>query len=73
MYFRDHAPAHFHAFYLDNEALVAIETMEVIRGSLPRRALGLALDWAEIHRRELMENWSRAQQHLELNNIEPLE
>jgi Domain of unknown function (DUF4160) len=73
MYFRDHAPPHFHAFYHDNEVLIAIEALEVIRGALPRRALGLVLDWAELHRSELMENWKRAQQHLDLSNIEPLE
>jgi hypothetical protein len=73
MYFRDHAPPHFHAFYHDREALIAIEALEVIRGALPRRALGLVLDWAELHRGELMENWKRAQQHLDLSNIEPLE
>lgn len=73
MYLRDHAPAHFHAFYHDNEAVIAIESLKVIRGTLQRRALGLVLDWAELHRGELMENCSRAQQRLELNNIEPLE
>ena len=73
MYFRDHAPPHFHALYQDTEILIEIDTLEVIRGSLPRRALGLVLDWAELHRSELKENWKRAQQHLDLSNIEPLE
>jgi hypothetical protein len=36
MYFRDHAPPHFHAFYHDNEVLIDISTLEVIRGWLPR-------------------------------------
>jgi hypothetical protein len=73
MYFRDHAPAHFHAYYQNKEAMICVETLEVIQGALPRRALGLVLDWAELHRRELAENWRRAQQHQELSNIEPLE
>ena len=73
MYFRDHAPPHFHAFYHDYEILIDIETLEVIRGSLPRRALGLVLEWAELRRGELKENWKRAQQHLDLSNIDPLE
>jgi hypothetical protein len=36
-------------------------------------ALGLVLDWAELRRGELTENWKRAQQHLDLSNIDPLE
>jgi hypothetical protein len=73
MYYGDHAPAHFHAFYQGHEALVAIETLEVIAGELPRRALELVFDWTELHRMELMDNWQKAQEHLPLENIEPLE
>lgn len=32
MYFSDYAPPHFHALYSGHEAVVAIETGEVIRG-----------------------------------------
>jgi hypothetical protein len=39
-------PPHFHAEYAEHEALVAIETLEVVRGELPRRALALVLEWA---------------------------
>jgi len=28
-----------------------------MRGALPRRALNLVLDWAELHQRELLEDW----------------
>lgn len=73
MYYGDHAPAHFHALYQGHEALIAIETMEVIAGDLPRRALELVFDWTELHQQELIENWKHAQEHLQLNNIEPLE
>ena len=37
MFWADHAPPHFHALYAEFEALVDIRTLEVIRGSLPRR------------------------------------
>jgi hypothetical protein len=73
MYYGDHAPAHFHAFYQGHEALVAVETLEIIAGELPRRALELVFDWTELHRQELMENWQKAQDHLPLDSIEPLE
>lgn len=54
-------------------ALIAIDELNIIGGSLPRRALGLVLDWAELHRAALKENWKRAEQHLELSRIDPLE
>ena len=53
MYYDDHPPPHFHAIYGAHEAKIGIETLELIEGKLPRRALGLVLDWAELHRQEL--------------------
>jgi len=73
MYHRDHQPSHFHVYYQGNDAKIDIENLEVIAGYLPRRALGLVLEWAELHRRELRDNWALAQQHKPLNNITPLE
>ena len=73
MYFDDHPPPHFHAVYAEYEAKIAIDALEVIEGWLPRRALGLVLDWAELHREELRDNWSRGREHHPLNPIPPLE
>lgn len=44
MYFDEHPPAHFHAYYGDAQAVVRIDTLEVIRGELPRRALVLVAE-----------------------------
>lgn len=44
MYYSDHAPPHFHAEYGEDEAVYSIETLERIRGGLPRRAHGLVLE-----------------------------
>ena len=38
-YYNDHHPPHFHAIYGEHEALIEIETLAVLRGELPRRAL----------------------------------
>ena len=54
MFWQDHAPPHFHALYGEFEALIDIRTLEVIRGSLPRRALSLVREWATLHHDELM-------------------
>jgi hypothetical protein len=47
--------------------------LEVMVGRLPRRALGLVLDWAELHQRELRDNWALAQGRKPLTDISPLE
>jgi len=72
MFWNDHAPPHFHALYGDNEALIDIRTLEVLRGHLPRRALALTLEWAAQHRRELMENWELCATKTSPRRIPPL-
>ncbi len=44
----------------EHEAVVDIRTLDVIEGSLPRRAMALTLEWAQEHRGELMEDWDYA-------------
>ncbi len=73
MYWADHPPPHFHALYAENEALVDIRTLEVLRGSLPRRALVLVLEWAALHRQELLENWNLCENRQGPRKIRPLE
>lgn len=72
MYFDEHGPPHFHAYYGGDEAAIAIETLAVTHGHLPRRALALVLEWAVEHRAELEENWRNAEEHKPLKPIEPL-
>jgi hypothetical protein len=72
MFWNDHSPPHFHALYGGDEAIVSIETLQVTRGRLPRRALALVLEWADVHRAELMENWELCRQHQMPRAISPL-
>ncbi|GAC1448265.1 MAG: DUF4160 domain-containing protein [Isosphaeraceae bacterium] len=60
MYYRDHGPPHFHAIYGESEAVVAIETTEIVEGRLPRRARSLVTEWAIAHRDELQNAWALA-------------
>lgn len=73
MYYQDHAPAHFHAYYGEYNAIVEIETLRVREGRLPRRALGLVVEWAIEHREELLDDWRLAQAHQPLRRVAPLE
>ncbi len=73
MYYKEHAPPHFHAKYAGQRAAFGIQDLRLIEGRLPRRAVSLVLEWAFQHREELMENWRRAEQREELLKIAPLD
>lgn len=73
MYYDDHPPPHFHAYYAEHAAKIEIDTLRVQEGKLPRRALGLVLEWAAEHRDELVDDWQLAEAHHPLNPIPPLE
>ncbi len=72
MFYKDHAPPHFHAEYQEFEAQFDIQTLEIIEGELPARAKILTLEWAYEHRQELITNWNRARKPEELFRIDPL-
>ena len=73
MFWREHAPPHFHALYAEFEAQIDIRTLEFIKGELPRRATALVLEWAAAHRSELMEDWELCQSKQIPRRIAPLE
>lgn len=72
MYWRDHAPPHFHAKYGDDEVTVEIDS-GVVQGRMSHRALALVQEWREAHKSELHENWRLAAGRRPLNRVEPLE
>ena len=73
MYWDDHPPAHFHALYGEHEAQYNIATLDVIHGSLPRRAHALVVEMASLHKEELMKNRDRCQLPAPAVPIQPLE
>ena len=72
MHYGDHLPPHFHAAYAGHRAAIRIDTLELLGGSLPPRALALVVEWAILHRGELAADWDRAGCHLPLLPIAPL-
>ena len=73
MYYDDHAPPHFHAYYGSDGASFEIETLRVLSGRLPHRARVLVLEWAADHRDQLRIDWMHATGHQPLEPIPPLE
>ena len=72
MFYRDHAPPHFHAFDGDFEIEVSIED-GVVTGKFPKRALRHVLEWYDLHKVELLDDWKLASQRKPLKKIPPLE
>jgi len=72
IYFDDHNPPHFHVEYNDNEALISIDDLSVMKGNLPPRVMGLAIEWARLHQDELLENWNMVKDSGNFNKIAPL-
>jgi hypothetical protein len=72
MFYDDHNPPHFHAEYGEYEVLVNINTLAVLGGNLPARALGMVTEWVSLHQRELLAAWERASRLQPPGRIQPL-
>jgi len=72
MFFNEHGVPHFHAVYGEFEVTVEVET-GIVHGEFPPRALRHVLEWAQLHKSELLEDWQLARQGRPLNRIAPLE
>ncbi|MEW6728352.1 MAG: DUF4160 domain-containing protein [Pseudomonadota bacterium] len=66
MYWNDHAR------YGDYEITVDIET-GAVSGTFPKRALRLVLEWYELHKDELMDDWELCRLSQMPRPISPLE
>jgi hypothetical protein len=73
MNYNDHSPPHFHARYGDMKAVIAIQTLTLLAGSLSPRTFGLVMEWAAMHQSELLENWDFARQQAPIKKLHPLE
>lgn len=75
MFFEDdrrHKKPHVHVEYQEDSAVIGIPDGRVISGSLPPAKLKLVAAWIEIHRDELMADWSLAARGEPVFKIEPL-
>ena len=60
MYYDDHNPPHLHAIYGEYKAVISIHDFGI-------------LEWARMHKNELIEEWDRARKRQSLFQIDPLE
>lgn len=73
MYFNDHHPPHFHVIYSEFSAKIGINDFALLDGSLPPKAFSLVVEWAALHKSELIENWERMIKKQPFQAISPLE
>lgn len=71
MYYEDHNPLHFHAFYGNYKARFNLNG-ELLEGSMPSKQTKLIAAWSLIHKEELLANWELAKNSETLFNITPL-
>lgn len=69
---RQHQQPHIHVQYSDEEAVISIPDGEVIEGSLRKAKLRLVQAWVELHRDELMADWTLAVSGQPIFKIDPL-
>jgi len=67
-----HHRPHFHAYYNEEAAVFALDTVESLGGSLSRPQQRLVEAWAEIHRAELQRDWDLLQSGQPPVKIDPL-
>ena len=72
VFYDDHNPPHFHARYGGKKVSIEIQTLRVLEGKISPRALGLVVEWASLHKEELMKDWELAKSNKPPEKIEPL-
>lgn len=63
MYFKpkEHEPSHIHAIYGDTIGVFDLNSLEMVKGDLPRKAQELVKEWLQVHQTELQAMWSNQQ------------
>jgi hypothetical protein len=72
MFYSDHNPPHFHARYGDQSVVIDINTLRILEGNVPPRALGLVIEWAAQHQQNLLDDWQLAKNNQPPQKIDPL-
>ena len=61
LYFGDHNPPHFHAFYGEYEVLIDIKNATLLKGDMPKKQLNKIIQFAGEKESELLEIWENLQ------------
>ena len=64
LYYDEHPPAHFHAEYAEHVAMIDLDSLEILEGTLPRPQYRKVATWAESRKEELLDAWIRCRSDL---------
>ena len=53
-----HNKPHFHVVYGEYMGVIDIQTLNMIEGDLPQKAVSLVKEWAQQHQDELLNIWN---------------
>jgi len=70
VYTNEHPPAHFHAKYAENQAVIDIESMTLTEGFLPTAQRRKVLEWAVTRKDKLLNAFAASRAH---EKVEPIE
>jgi hypothetical protein len=59
MFANDHNPPHFHIVTADRQIAVALRDFSILAGSMERKNLDVALEWATKNKERLHDEWKR--------------
>ena len=54
---KEHNPPHIHVLYGEYNAVIDIQTLDVLEGDLPGRGVSLAQEWTKKYQNELLDIW----------------
>lgn len=69
VFYREHNPPHFHAYYQGFEAVFNIRSGELMEGKFPTKASRIIKEWSLEHQEELLQVWELAQEGKQLFRI----
>ena len=64
---------HSHAERGNESKIIIYIESGLVEGKFPKRALKIVLEWYELHKDELLENWERCAKRQQPKPISPLE
>jgi hypothetical protein len=66
---REHPPRHIHIKYGEHVAVMSLDDLSLIEGTIPKRCLQLVSEWAALNQAALIRMWDTQNFH----SIAPLE
>ena len=63
-YWDDHPPSHFHVEWGEYRAQIAIDSLVIIGGYIPKAKYRKVVTWAKLRKGRLLEAWIRCQSDL---------